>query len=242
VNRNEEEHWRWMMQQPDRKPTLAALHRVGQLARAEGISRDQLTKIFDPVSRPWNASVRLNPYYSHFMKLVVQAPLTVDRPIPDEQARVCLLSRLTLLEQSVLASGACVSMSTGTAPKPEEEAFVVARRIKLEHVREVRPGSYRSAGWPAFIEYEFDSSRAARFLTLPGLAADQDLTISWRNESGEWRALHHVCWLKTPAPVPTAAIDLHRLANWPTGRAARIRVEFTCPGELALQQPPRLLR
>jgi hypothetical protein len=48
--------------------------------------------------------------------------------------------------------------------------------------------------------------------------------------------------LKTPAPVPTAAIDLHRLANWPTGRPVRIRVEFTCPGVLALQQPPRLLR
>jgi hypothetical protein len=242
VNRNEEEHWRWMMQQPDEKATLAALHRVGELARAEGISRDQLTKIFDPVFRPWNGSVRLNPYYFHFMKLVAQAPLTVDRPIPDEQARVCLLSRLTLLEQSVLASGACVSMGTKTAPNPEAQALVVARRIKLEHVREVRPGSYRSAGWPAFIEYEFDSSRAARFLTLPGLAADQDLTISWRNESGQWRPLHHVCWLKTPAPVPAAAIDLHRLANWPTGRAARIRVEFTCPGELALQQPPRLLR
>jgi hypothetical protein len=242
VNRYDAENWRWMLEQPDQKPTLAALHRVGELAHAEGVSRDQLTKIFDPVFRPWNGSVRLNPYYFHFMKLVAQAPLTVDRPLPDEEARVRLLSRLTLLEQAVLTSGACVSMNTRTAPKPEGDALVVARRMKLKHAREVTPGNYRAMSCPAFIEYEFDSSLAARFLTLPGLAADQDLTISWRDESGQWRPLQHVCWLKTPAPVCEAAIDLQRLANWPTGRAVRIRVVFTQPGELALSQPPCLLR
>jgi hypothetical protein len=95
---------------------------------------------------------------------------------------------------------------------------------------------------PTIIEYEFDSPSEARFLTLPGLSADQDLRISWRDECGQWRPLQHVCWLKTPTPVSAPAIDLRRLVNWPTGPVGRIRVAFTCPGELALQQPPRLLR
>jgi hypothetical protein len=95
---------------------------------------------------------------------------------------------------------------------------------------------------PTIIEYEFDSPSEARFLTLPGLSADQDLRISWRDECGQWRPLQHVCWLKTPTPVSAPAIDLRRLVNWPTGPVGRIRVAFTCTGELALQQPPRLLR
>jgi hypothetical protein len=65
-----------------------------------------------PVFRPWNGSVRLSPYYFHYMKLVAQAPLKVDRPHADEEARARVLGRLTFKEQSVLAFGACVSMST----------------------------------------------------------------------------------------------------------------------------------
>ena len=243
VNRYEDQHWAWMLWQPDQKPTLAALHRVGELARAEGVSRDQLTRAFDPVFRPWNGSVLLNPSYFHFMKLVEQAPVRVDRPLTDQEARARLLDRLTLREQLVLCAGACISMSKSGGPKPDAEALVVARRVKLQNARELTPGHYRVAGWRAFIEFEFDSAPEARFLSLPGLAADEDLTISWSDESGRWRSLQHVCWLKTPSPVAPAVIDLHRLVNWPTGREGRIRVVFTSDqGELALQQPPRLLR
>lgn len=240
---DEQHHWVWMLRQPDQKPTLAALHRVGELARAEGISRNQLTRIFDPVFRDWNGSVRLNPDYFHYMKLVPQAPLKVDRPLPDDQARARLLSRLTLPEQMVLAAGACVSMSTPARAKPlPTETLVIARRVKLNHVREVSPGHYRAKNWPSYIEYEFELLQDARFLMLPGLAADQDLTISWCDDAGRWRTLQRVCWLETPRPTAAPVIDLHRLINWPSGSLGRIRVGFTHDGELALEQPPRLLR
>jgi hypothetical protein len=242
VNRNDAENWQWMLLHPDQKPTLAALHRVGEVARDQGLSRDQLTKIFDPVFRPWNGCLLQNPYYFHFMKLVAQAPARVDLPLPDDEARARLLSCLTLQEQTVLLSGACVSMSTRDGPQPGARAVVIARRTKLKNVHELTVGKYQVAGWPAFIEYEFDPTPESRFLSFPGLSADQDLNISWSDESGRWRLLRHVRWLKTPSPVSAPVIDLHRLVDWPTGRAARIRFEFTIPGELALQQPPSLLR
>ena len=241
VNRREEDWWRWMMRQPDQKATLAALHKVGELARAEGVSRDQLTRVFDPVFRPWNGCVRLNPPCFHFVKMVVQAPVKVVKSLPDDEARNRLLSRLTIEERLVLGAGACVSMSEG-GPGPEAKTVAVARRVKIENAHELKPGRYQVEDRPAFIEYEFDLPTQARFLTLPGLKSEQDLTISWSDEHGRWRRLQHVCWLNTPPPRPSAAIDLRRLVNWPTGREGRIRVEFTCPGELALQQPPRLLR
>jgi hypothetical protein len=243
VNRHEEDHWRWMMRQPDQKATLNALHQVGEVARDEGISRDQLTRLFDPVFRTWNNCLRDYAQYFHFMKMVAQAPATVAGPVSDEEARVRLLSRLTDREQLVLGMGAAVSMSTA-GPKPEGEKLVTARMVKVENVRELKPGHFQVDVWPAvaFIEYEVKTPPDACFLSLPGLVTDQDLTISWSDESGQWRRLQHVCWLKTyRAPLQTT-IDIRRLANWPIGRLSRFRVEFTRAGEVALETPPYLLR
>ena len=92
VQSGEASHWNWMLRQPDQRVTLSVLHHLGELARAEGVSRSQLMRIFDPVYRNWNGSVMNDrPYAFHLMNLAVQAPEQVERPLPDEQARARLL-------------------------------------------------------------------------------------------------------------------------------------------------------
>ncbi len=49
-------------------------------------------------------------------------------------------------------------------------------------------------------------------------------------------------WVRSDRNETPAVIDLDRLIHWPTNPVTRIRVEFTCPGEIALEGPPRLLR
>jgi hypothetical protein len=242
ANREGVNDWRWMLVQPDQKQTLAALHRVGQLAREEGVTREQLTRVFDPVLRPWNDPLRINPPYFHFMKMVEQAPINVARPLGDDEARTRLMNRLTEPERIALTMGAVYTLSA-SSPAADAETLVVGRVVSIEHARQVEPGHYRSETWPAYIEYEIDASPGARFLSLPGLSSKQDVRISWRDASGRWSSRQHVLWSALPAASsPRSAIDLRRLDNWPVDGSGRIRVEFTTPGELTLRAPPRLLR
>jgi hypothetical protein len=235
VNRREVNQWTCLMTQPDQMLTFHALYRVGEVAKHEGITRDQLTRLFDPVIRDWNECLRDSPNF-HFMKLVEQAPTAVARPLRDDEARARLLSHLTVEQQLVLGAGAAVSMRT-VSPLPDGKPLNIARRVKLKNVLEFEPGHYRAEGSSAVVEYEMNSPADARFLSLPGLATDQDVKISWSDGFGQWRRRQQVYWLKKPRPQLEAAIDLSRLVNWPIGQRVRIRVEFNCPGDLALQQP-----
>ena len=91
VQSGEASYWNWML-----RPARPARHPVGssppgRTGSAEGVSRSQLMRIFDPVYRTWNGSVMNDrPYAFHLMNLAVQAPEQVERPLPDDQARpVC---------------------------------------------------------------------------------------------------------------------------------------------------------
>jgi hypothetical protein len=233
-------NWRWMLGQPDQKATLAALHHVGEVAREEGVTREQLTRIFDPVNRSRNCSLRTNPRYFHHMKLVELPPASVLRPLSDDEARGRILAHLSERERLWLTAGAVYTLGE-SSPSPGAEEFVTVRLLTRENVREVEPGRYRSAGWPAYLRYEADVPTGARFLSIPGLSAKDDVKISWSDSAGRWRPLQYVCWVSTPAPGARAAIDFQRLVNWPTGNRGRFRVEFSNPGEITVRQP-RLLR
>jgi hypothetical protein len=240
VNRPEQKSWRWMLGQPDQKATLAALYRVGEVARAEGISRDQLSRIFDSALRSWNGCLR-DHWAFPLTKLVVQAPEKTLVALPDDVARARLMSRLKPDEWLVIQAGACVSMNPAR-PDREAKGLATARLVVANHASEVIPGHYRWEHRPFYLEYEVDAPAEARFLELPGLAADQDLQIQWADELGRWRTLQYVCWLHDPVPKGPAVIDVRRLANWPSGQVARFRVQLTSPGELTLQGDPRILR
>jgi hypothetical protein len=171
------------------------------------------------------------------MNLAVQAPEQVDRPLPDDQARARVLAWLTPFERIALGAGTCASPAH---LQPDTRTVSIARRVGSLRVTEFKPGTYRPEKWPAYIEFEFDVTPEARYLVLPGLAADQDVIVRLTDDANHWRGGHRIRWLRSPRT--DAAIDLERLIFWSGNAPERIRLEFTTPGEIALEGAPRLLR
>jgi hypothetical protein len=234
--------WDWMLCQPDQRETLSAVHRVGEIARAEGVSRPQLLRIFDPAWRSWNGSlVHDCPPAFHLMNLAVQADDHLNHALDDGQARSRLLAQLSEQEIVALGSGTC-SFLRPAQLEPMARIIAIARRVEIHEAFEWKEGRFRSRNWPSYIEFEFDATADGRYLLLPGLTADQDLVVSCCGSSGRWRPGLNLRWLRSEGNDSTAAIDLDRLIHWPAKSVSRIRVAFTRPGELALDGPPRLLR
>ena len=239
VQSREASRWEWMLHQPDQHATLSALHHVGELAGAEGISRPQLMRIFDPVYRSWNGSlVKDCPRAFHLMNLAVQAPEHVERLIADDRARARLLNWLTLAERIALGAGTCAPPIP--APVQLAHTLAIARQVATRDINVLGPGRYERGRLPGFIEFEFEPAAGARYLFLPGLAADQDVIVVLTDDAAHWRGGQSVRWLKSPRT--DAAIDLARLIHWSGNAPARIRVRCAGPGEIALGGPPRLLR
>ena len=239
IQSGEASYWSWMLKQPDQRATLSAVNRVGELALAEGVPRSQLMRIFDPVYRSWNQSLIIDcPRAFHLMNLAVQAPEQVERTLPDDKARTRLLAWLTDNDRIALAAGTCASLVPAHAERAR--TLTTARRVDVHAVKELAPGRFRRQGSPAFVEFEFDPAPGARYLVLPGLAANQDVIVFLTNDAARWRGGQSVRWLRSPRA--DAAIDLQRLIHWWGSAPSRIRVKFTGPGEIALEGPPRLLR
>ncbi len=242
VQAHEATEWHWALHQPDQRATFKALHRVGAIARDEGIPREQLLGIFDPAYRLWNASVRTNrPYAFHIMNLAIQAPERVEHPISDAEARSRLLTRLTPAERICLGAESCPSPNLSRT-LPDLKTLAVARRLEVSKASEIKPGRFRLMEWPSYIEYEFDPTTEANYLALPGLTADQDVLVAWQDAWGQWRPGLCFRLFRSNRSDGGALVDLRRLIHWPGKPISRIRVQFTNRGELALEGPPRLLR
>ena len=212
----------------------------GRAVRDNGISRLQLIRIFEPVWRPWNESVlHDSPNAFHVMNLAVQMPENSERTVPDEEACALLVASLTPVERIALGAGTCASLAP-VHPQTEAPTLAVARPVDLREVTEFKPGMYRSKFDGAYIEFEFGSAADARYVLLPGLAADQDMIVLLSDKRGRWRGGQNVRWLKSPSA--DASIDLQRLIHWSGRPLTGIRLQFTCPGELALKGAPCLLR
>jgi len=235
----EASRWGWMLDQPDQRATLKALDHIGKLARADGISRAQLLRIFDPVYRSWNGSLLSDcPRAFHLMNLAAVAPESVERPLRDEIARARLLPRLTPVERIALGAGTCASLISA---QPEHvHTLSIGRQVAAHDVSELKPGIFKRDESPGYIEFAFEPAPGARYLVLPGLAANEDVIVVLTDDTANWRSGQNVRWLKSPRT--DATIDLKRLIHWSGDAPTRIRVKFTRPGEIALEGPPRLLR
>jgi hypothetical protein len=192
--------------------------------------------------RSWNGAVlHDHPDTFHIMELAVTAPECVEHSSPDEEARHRLLGRLEPWERLVLGSGTCVSLNPARLPA-DVRTLTVARRVELGDAQEIGRGRYRGENGHSYLEFEFDATPRARFLYLPGLKADQDVLLLRRDDNGRWRSGQNVRWLQSPRPEAPAAIDLERMIHWSSNPISHIRVQFTRPGEIALSEPPRLMR
>ena len=123
------------------------------------------------------------------------------------------------------------------------KTLAIARRVGVHEANEVEPGRFRNAGVAGFVGFEFEPAPEARYLVLPGLRADTDLTICWCDQRLKWRPGQGVRWLKSRAGSAEAVIDLERLIHLRVKPLTRIAIQFTGPGgEFALTGSPRLLR
>jgi hypothetical protein len=234
--------WDWMLEQPDQQATMEALHRLGEVARDEGITREQLLRVVAPIWRPWNGSVfHCRPNASHLAILCIQAPEGA-RPIMSDQAAFEVIrARLTRPERMAIGAGACV-FGQGSRPGPGVATLAVARKARTERAQETLPGRYHMDDAGAFVEYEIDSVAGARYLVLPGLRSDQDLMVYWCAASAVWYPGWNVHWFANPRPDAMAVIDIDRLIQWTGKPISRIRIVSAGPGNLCLDAPPRLSR
>jgi hypothetical protein len=238
----EASYWNWMLRQPGQKQTLDAIDHLGKVAREEGIPRSQLKRIIGPAFRSWNQSLVFDrPAAFSLMNLVTLAPERVAVPLGDAEALARLKRRLNQRQRLALGSQCCFSLNRASL-HPGAETLVVARPDGMTHAHELRPGHYRADAVPAAIRFEFDPAPAARYLALPGFRADQDIVISWCDNTGQWRSGQSVRWLKLPRSDDTAIVDLDGLIHQPDYPLSRIAIQFTRPGELTLAGSPRLLR
>ncbi len=138
----EAKHWGWMLNQPDQRETLSALHHLGEIARIERVTRSQLLRIFDPVWRSWNGSVLHDrPQAFHLMNLAVQAPEDVEQRLADAEARSRLLARLKREEIVALSSGTCASLRPGQ-PGATARTVAIARRVEIHGASEWKEGRF----------------------------------------------------------------------------------------------------
>ncbi len=241
VQRQECDTWSWILHQPDQPPTLAALDRVGRVAREEGITRRQLSRVVAPAGRGWNMSLLpVRRAWFHPMKLV-EAPEFVTHPLTDAEARGLLFARLTRSERLAIGAGICASWSPGR-PGPDARVMATARCLELKDVRESSAGVFRSDARPGYLKFEFDHHSQASFLVLPGLKASDELMIFLRDAEGNWRPGQSVRWLPTVVDEAGAVIDLASVIHWWGEPITQISIQLLKPGEITLAGMPRLLR
>jgi hypothetical protein len=231
----------FLLNQPDQRATLAALHDLGRVARKHGITRDQLLRIIAPAMRPWNQSVMTDCPAAFPMMKLVDAPRNVSHPLSDDDARGVLLRRLTEADRLALGMGACASMIPPNETRVSE-TLSIARPWKLDRVRRRGSGLFQSEQAPGLMVFEFEPTSKARFLVLPGLRADQELDINCRDVQGRWRPARFFRWMPSSRSGHDAVIDLARLIQQWDEPVTQVAVQFTQPGEIALDGPPRLMR
>lgn len=230
-----------MLRHPDQAATLSALDRVGVVAREEGVTQSQLDRVTTPVSRTWNEGIRTwCPENLSLMKLI-DAPKHPRSALSDDQVRALLHQRLTRAERVALGAGACAYLKPGK-PSARTAAVATAQRVGQNGIEEVGPGLYRAERPGGFIRFEFPATIGARYLTLPGLACDQDVVITRCTPTGVLRPRQTVIWAQPRQSPATPVVDLANLVHWWHEPITQIAIQIQRPGELYLPEPPRLLR
>lgn len=222
---------------PEQRPTLAALERLADLCRREGIGREQVLRNLEPIQPRWDPQEGVDAH-----RLL---PETVWEPeVADTEVRGRLLAHTPIADREALFGG----MDAGPLLVPAytlegRKVAAEGRLVGADRVAEIGPGRYEVGGYPCDLEYEFVGDRAgAAYLVVPARAAAGGVEVRWSAEGLGWSAARSVRWRVDPSrPGLAWAVPLSGLPHWDVSRAGRLRVGFRYPGAVEAG-PPRLAR
>ena len=219
---------------PEQPPTLAALGRLETLCRERGIARAEILAALDPIRPSW-----VPEGMSALEMFPESGPIGEAQPSAD--IRGLILAALSPPDRDALCGG--MDASTYRIPAPGspsgQTSAVLVRRSRVEPTG---PGRYRSAGWPAFLEYQIGpEADGAMSLALSGVRTRREVELTWADADGVWSPNRSVWWRPDPDPSRDWSVPLDRIPHWRPGHVRRLRVYFHEPGAVALGTP-RLLR
>ncbi len=219
---------------PDQGRTLAALDRLTDVCRANGITRHQALRAFDPIRRKWFPADR--------PEIIGMIPETASvETMPDARVRPTILSALDPVDIEALCGGMDATPYLRPADDDERSATTAGVLTAASGMSRVDGETYRSAGEGSFLEYRFRSpDPAARAIQL---AADttrlrESISVCWAGDDGRWTVMRSVRWRGEGG---AAVLPLDRLPHWNKGAVTRIRIVVGEPGEVAVGTP-RLVR
>ena len=224
LNRSEFQMWERSYRFPDQPRTLAALERVAEVARLEGITRGQALGALDPIRTRW-FPIDMNP-------LAMLPPCADGSRVADDLVRDLLLAPLSTAEREALCGGMDASpyLSSDTRAGSIAGRRVAAFRVVGDD------GAYVVAEAPAYLEFAFEGVNFDP--TALGLATDAPLEVWWADPSGRWSETRSVRWGPGPGD---RSVPLSRLPHWPPTPPPRVRLLFREAGPVAVG-PPRLRR
>lgn len=226
--------YRW----PEQAKTLAAIERLAEIGRREGITRDQILGAVDPVRTRW--------FNSDWNALMMLPTAAIAPRKADAEVRSTLLGSLSPQEREALCGGMDVSRHL-KAPGDLDAPVTVAQG-RLVRAFEVRrgsgPGRWDAGGWASFLEFDLSGAPAearasARVLAVPVAGP---VEVWWSDEDGRWSEGRSVRWWPSRSErVTDWAIPLDRLPHWDGAKAVRVRIAPRRRGAMTAGTP-RLLR
>ncbi len=219
---------------PHQPATLAAIERVDQIAKTEGLTTAQAREAIGPLRPNWM------PLKEFDVTMLIGPAAPIPR-LPDGQAREILLSALRPAEREALAEP--VDIASLRAPASAFPTVLGTSRVQPSPDLRVEPdsGAVRFLG-PKFLEFTLDAPPENALPTALGLpdGASGALELWWAGEDGQWSPARSLRWRAAASDLPTA-VPLDRLPLWHPDRVHRLRVIVRQQGPSTLN-PPRLLR
>lgn len=233
---------------PEQRRVLAAIDRLEELARAAGITRDQVLAALEPISTSW-----LQPERNGANALVLLGRTVASPRVADPDVRPLLLAQLGARDREALWGG---MEATRYAHQPQSRATLEvesAHLVRTSGMRATGENRFQSRGWPAFAEFEFPAGgEASQFRpevlelpvwidTLRAQGLLPPLELWWTNQAGEWSETRRITWRPEPGSREPARIPLDRIPHFDptTARYVRVLVRPVCALTL---EAPRLLR
>lgn len=226
--------------QSDQRPVMRSLDQLAESARAIGLTRAEVIDAFEPIEPRWS------PTGGNILEML---PETSDRARADmtpREKRDRLLERLGTREREALL--ACSNI-TSHMLIPDAQVLHAVQQ-PLEPVKSLRlapvgrTGHYRSAGWPAFLEYDLPHDpRPPVAVELDGLAGATTWELWWAHERSAWSPDRIVVLRPTGGRQTPGSwvVPLDRIPGLAPGRLRRVRLMARDKGPVALENL-RLIR